>query len=91
MHMYMHMYMHMLQTAYHTLCGIAMELVGALESTVAGEQVRVWVCSGCGLGVVIRECSSCRLLLSSYLVFALVFLRTVFHHPPLISLQDLPL
>lgn len=27
------------QTAYHTLCSIAMELVGALESSVAGEQV----------------------------------------------------
>lgn len=27
------------QAAYHTLCSIAMELVGALESSVAGEQV----------------------------------------------------
>lgn len=29
------------QAAYHTLCSIAMELVGALESSVAGEQVGV--------------------------------------------------
>ena len=31
--------MFLAQIAYHTLCSIAMELVGALESIVAGEQV----------------------------------------------------
>lgn len=36
------------QAAYHTLCSIAMELVGALESSVAGEQVGVVRMSGCG-------------------------------------------
>jgi len=34
----------LLQVAYHTLCGITMELVGALEASVAGQQVGVFLC-----------------------------------------------
>ena len=30
-----------IQSSYHTLVGIAMELVGALESAVAGNMVRI--------------------------------------------------